>query len=380
MLLSYWERNTFFSNVDVAIVGSGIVGLTTAINLKKHNLDLKVVVLERGFLPWGGSTKNAGFACFGSPSELLDDLKTHTEDEVRQLIERRWKGLWELRSLLGDFHIGYEGFGGYELFTPADAALYEECADKIPYLNKLVAEIIGKDYTYAKADDAIAKQGLGNTQHLILNTAEGQIDTGRMMDSLLKAAQKLGVICLNGFEVDRVEPEGNRWQIMGNKGQLNFTAKAVVLANNAFAAKLFNDIDVRPARAQVLITKPIAGLKLHGCFHIEQGYYYFRNVGNRILLGGGRNLNFAAEETYTDGLTEVVQNRLDEMLATIVAPGVEQEVDQRWSGFMAMGEKKSYLIERKAPGMVIAVRCGGMGVAIGSLAGKEAAKLAIREL
>ena len=379
-MLSYWERNTFFSNIDVAIVGSGIVGLTTAINLKKHNLDLKVVVLERGFLPWGGSTKNAGFACFGSPSELLDDLNTHTEDEVRQLIERRWKGLWELRSLLGDFHIGYEGFGGYELFTPADEALYQECADKIPYLNKLVAEIIGKDHTYTLANDAIAKQGLGNTQHLILNTAEGQIDTGRMMDSLLKAAQHLGVICLNGFEVDRVEADGNRWQITGHNGQTNFMAKAVVLANNAFAAKLFNDIDVKPARAQVLITKPIAGLKLKGCFHIEQGYYYFRNVGNRILLGGGRNLNFAAEETFADGLTNVVQNRLDEMLDTLVAPGVAIEVDQRWSGFMAMGQKKSYMIERKAPGMVIAVRCGGMGVAIGSLAGKDAAKLVLAEL
>lgn len=374
-MLSYWERNTFFSHIDVAIVGSGIVGLTAAINLKKQNPKLNIVILERGFLPWGGSTKNAGFACFGSPSEVLDDLKSHTEAEVQQLIERRWKGLLELRSLLGDENIGYEGFGNYEVFTPADTALYAECSDKLEYLNRLVAPIIGRNNVYQHADESIANQGLGNTRHLLLNTAEGQIDTGLMMHNLLRKAQEIGIVLLNGFSVDKVGQEGSSWKIIGDNAQVNFSATAVLLANNAFAAKLFNDIDVRPARAQVLVTKPVEGLKLRGAFHAEKGYYYFRNIGNRILLGGGRNLDFAAEETYDDGLTPIVQNRLDEMLTTIVAPGLQVEVEQRWSGFMAMGAKKSYMVETKAPGMVIAVRCGGMGVAIGSMAGKEAAAL-----
>jgi hypothetical protein len=30
-------------------------------------------------LPHGASTKNAGFACFGSISEIIDDLKSHSE-------------------------------------------------------------------------------------------------------------------------------------------------------------------------------------------------------------------------------------------------------------------------------------------------------------
>ena len=85
MNLSYWEKEEWFSNVDFTIVGSGIVGLSTALNLRKNYPKAKILVLERGLLPQGASTKNAGFACFGSISEVLSDLKSHSEDEVYNL-------------------------------------------------------------------------------------------------------------------------------------------------------------------------------------------------------------------------------------------------------------------------------------------------------
>ncbi|MBA3901114.1 MAG: FAD-binding oxidoreductase, partial [Bacteroidetes bacterium] len=82
MNLSYWEQETFFSNVALTVIGSGIVGLSAAIHFKKLNPNAKVIVLERGILPNGASSKNAGFACFGSPSEILDDLKHQSEQET----------------------------------------------------------------------------------------------------------------------------------------------------------------------------------------------------------------------------------------------------------------------------------------------------------
>ena len=81
--LSYWERETFFKKLDVAVIGSGIVGLAAAIHLKTQNPGLQVAILERGPLPVGASTRNAGFACFGSMTELIDDLTRMSEDDVR---------------------------------------------------------------------------------------------------------------------------------------------------------------------------------------------------------------------------------------------------------------------------------------------------------
>lgn len=75
MYLSYWEYKTWFKNVDFTVLGSGIVGLNCALKLREKFPKSKIIVLEKGFLPAGASTKNAGFACFGSMSEILEDLK-----------------------------------------------------------------------------------------------------------------------------------------------------------------------------------------------------------------------------------------------------------------------------------------------------------------
>ena len=101
MNVSYWELKNWFSNVDYTVVGSGIVGLHTALRLRERFPERKILVLEKGALPEGASTKNAGFACFGSLSEILEDLKNYSEEEVIQLIDKRWRGLQLLRKRLG---------------------------------------------------------------------------------------------------------------------------------------------------------------------------------------------------------------------------------------------------------------------------------------
>ena len=118
--LSFWEKESFFKNIDVAIIGSGIVGLSAALTIKEKTPSVRVVIFERGALPEGASTRNAGFACFGSITELLDDLETHSEDEVFALVEKRYKGLLKLRQRLGDKNLDYKEWGGYEIFKSSN--------------------------------------------------------------------------------------------------------------------------------------------------------------------------------------------------------------------------------------------------------------------
>ena len=99
--LSYWERESFFKDIDVAIIGSGIVGLNAALHLKNLDKNLRVIIVERGSLPIGASTRNAGFACFGSLTELLSDIELRGEDETLAVVEKRWRGLAALRKTLG---------------------------------------------------------------------------------------------------------------------------------------------------------------------------------------------------------------------------------------------------------------------------------------
>jgi gamma-glutamylputrescine oxidase len=373
MQLSFWEQDTFFKNIDVIIIGSGIVGLNAALSLKKQNKKLKVIVLERGILPMGASSKNAGFACFGSPAELLEDLTTHSETDLFSLIEKRWNGLLRLRKNLGDTAIDFQNLGGYDLFDNEDA--FAACEEQLAYLNKLVASITGKKNTYQVADQFISKFGFRNVKHLVLNTEESQIDTGKMIYSLIRLVREMGVEIINAMDVKTVEDNGSNVTIC-TSNDFQLTSKKVIVATNGFARQLLPDYPVQPARAQVLITHPIKDLKLKGTFHYNRGYYYFRNIGDRVLFGGGRNLDFAAEETFEFGLTTLVQDKLDELLRTMILPGIDYAVDMRWSGIMGIGPEKKTIVKAVSKNVYCGVRMGGMGVAIGSLIGEEVAALA----
>ena len=141
MKLSFWEQSTFFAEIDAIIIGSGLVGLNAAISIKEKQPNWKVVVLEKGILPSGASTRNAGFACVGSPSELLDDLTHQTESEVFDTVEKRWKGLKKLLTRVGESGLDFQKNGGYELFLEEDKELYKECVERLPYLNARMATI-----------------------------------------------------------------------------------------------------------------------------------------------------------------------------------------------------------------------------------------------
>jgi len=369
MNVSYWELKNWFSNVDFTVVGSGIVGLHAALRLRDRFPDRKILVLEKGVLPEGASTKNAGFACFGSLSEILEDLKNYSEEEVIQLIQKRWSGLQLLRKRLGDATIDFKPYGGYELFLKEDETTYAECLQKLPFVNDVLKPLFKTDI-FTKEVDRFDFKGIH--EYLIFNPFEGQIDTGNMMQALLKEAHANNILILNQQNVTDFQDTGNGVEIQTN--DFTFTSKKVLFATNGFAGKLTEGA-VKPARAQVLITEPIPNLDIKGTFHIDGGYYYFRNIENRILFGGGRNLDFEGETTSEFGLTEKIQKRLDALLKEVILPNTDHTIAHRWSGIMGLGAHKKPIVEQLSQNVYCGVRLGGMGVAIGSLVGQELADL-----
>jgi glycine/D-amino acid oxidase-like deaminating enzyme len=368
--VSYWERESFLEKRDYIIVGSGIVGLTCALELKQLNPQASITILEKGFLPAGASTKNAGFTCFGSPSELLDDLNHLNAEDVFKLVENRVNGLAKLRRIVGDKNMEYKQYGSYELFK--DTELYHKCMDNLEYLNKQLKPIFNQNtfeiFTKPK-DFGLAKESL-----LIKNVFEGQLNTGLMMKNLITLATKAGVEILNGFTVAHIAKINEGWKVLGKQSSIE--TKKLILCNNAFASKLLPELDLKPARAQVLITKPVKNLKIKGCFHMDKGYYYFRNVANRVLLGGGRNLDFKAEETFEMSTSVKIQEHLKTLLKTKILPNQEFEIDRSWSGIMGIGNSKTTLLKQLDESFFCAIRLGGMGVALGTDVGQKVANLA----
>ncbi|WP_345050968.1 FAD-binding oxidoreductase [Hymenobacter glaciei] len=373
--LSYWEHQSFFGPTEVAIIGAGLVGLTAALYLKQLRPTWRVVVLERGALPSGASTKNAGFACFGSISELIEQEK---RGDLLAVVAARWAGLARLRELVGDATLDYQPVGGYELFRHEEATLAAECRDKIDYFNALLAPVISQVRTFRDVSSEAGRYGFGGVGTLLQNEHEGSLDTGRMMRALLARAWAADVPVLTNCAVESIETSANGHRLRLANGAV-VEAGQVLLATNAFATELLPELAVTPGRGQVLVTEPLPEVHLTGTFHYDHGYAYFRQLpDHRILLGGGRNLDFGAEETTEAGLTAPVQAYLETLLREVVVPGHQPRIDYRWSGVMGFGPALAPIIDWVRPGVLAAVRCNGMGVALGAGTGWQAAmKLAV---
>jgi gamma-glutamylputrescine oxidase len=367
---SHWDDHLL--EADVVIVGAGIIGITTALELRAHNPRLRVLVLERDVVPAGATLRNAGFACFGSLGEIAHDIDVMGEAEALDVIARRIEGLERLRRRCGDDHLGFEQHGGHELFLAPHSALA-----RLHHINTILAPLFKGAPVFTRCDELVAPYRFGGVVQAMVRTPyEGTIDSGRLVARLLALARAAGADVRFGTLVEHIE-DGHGSVLLHVRttlGTRTVRGAVAVLAVNGFMRDIDPGASVVPGRGQVLITEPIEGLPFKGSFHFDDGYWYFRNVGSRILFGGGRHLELERETTTELSVTESLQNHLEHHLRTIIAPWADVRIARRWSGIMGFTPNKHPLVVRRG-NIVTAFGCNGMGVAIGSTIGMEAAQL-----
>jgi len=373
-MLSFWEKNSFI-NYDNIVIGSGILGLSIACSIKEKNPIGSVLILERGIFPEGASTRNAGFACFGSLSEILSDFERIGEDETVSLVEKRWRGINFLRDRLGDDKIGLLNYGGYELIDDKHLASLE----KIKYVNDKLRDIFNRD-TFEIRAEKIKEFGFNCqiVKSLVYSKFESQIDTGKMMTSLIDYAAGKGIRVINGCEVESISEKENYVKVItknySGEEKISFEGKRIFVCTNAFTKKILPSMKITPGRGQVIVTKPVDGLKLKGVFHFDEGFYYFRNYGNRVIFGGGRNLDFKNEETDEFKPNEKIIDELKYKLDHMILPEQKFEIDYSWSGIMGFNELKLPEIRYISDRIIYAISCNGMGIALSSFVAEEILK------
>ena len=405
MAISVWEQSTYFAPKDLVIVGCGFVGLWTAYEAIQKNSKLNITILERGVIPSGASTRNAGFSCFGSVSELMYDVQLMGEAAMLETVKMRYDGLQRIQKVFKSKEIDYNQWGGYELFegkkiikdtkvkgrktnkgsSNETSELYDisKLESDIAYLNKILAPALktpkknGKYLPiYTNAIKDIQKLGFQGIEALAFNQMEGQLNSAKLVLALQKAVQSKGVQIFFSTEVKKFKSHKKGVTITTNL-DAPLEAKQFLICTNGFAKQLMPSLDVVPARGQVFVTEPIKNLKFKGCFHFDEGYYYFRNLGNRLLLGGARNADFKNEKTYSLDTSDTIQKVLEQFMMERILPkgSKKPKIELRWSGTMGMGKIKKPIIEQLQPNVYCAVRMSGMGVAIAPIVAQKALKL-----
>ena len=371
MHVSYWEQDAML-DADFIVVGGGIIGLQTALELRARRPRDSIVVLERGLLPCGASSRNAGFACFGSLTEILADIADIGEEAALAIVERRWRGLNRLRQRMGDDALGYEGFGGYELLLDQ----HLPAAEQIDTLNAKLQPLFGQPVFSLDAEGLRATRFGPQVKALVRNPLEGQIHSGRAMRSLAKLAAQQGIEIHTGAQVTGVEDDGKQVnvRVAGERG-LVFRAAGVALCTSGITSELLPDCGIAPGRGQVVVTSEIPDLNWRGTYHLDEGFYYFRNVGKRVLLGGGRNLDFAGEQTTDMELTGKIQAALLNLLQETILPHHPFQIEHRWAGIMGFTRDALPVVRQTSARVAIGFGCNGMGVALSAEIAADTAAL-----
>lgn len=347
---------------DLIVVGSGITGLSAAIFYKRRNPDASVMVLDRGFWPHGATARNAGFACFGSAGELTDDLINESETEVKNRLEKRFNGLELLKSELGNEHIDYNMCGGYELFGDFDEKHFQDSVVNIPLFNEWVQAFTGESESY-KIEEL-------NGFKVIYNRLEGYLHSGKLVRRLLEKASNEGVEIRWNTPVREVT-EGN----VIFEDDLALPCTNVLIATNGFTKNLLPDCEIEPARGYVFVTSPIESLKWRGCFHYNKGYVYFRDLGDRLLLGGARDVDIEGERSFENEINHKIKNWLIDFAREKLLPGSDWEIHNEWTGIMGFGPSKSPICQKINDHVYLAAGLGGMGVALGMELGRSASEM-----
>lgn len=240
--------------VDAAIVGAGIVGLSTGYHLKKANPDLNILIVDRlGAAGQGSTAKSAAaFRCLftsGTNFALADssaEFYRHVQDDLRFDLKLRWAGyLWFFDQ------------DGYRRMRPV---LKELAGRGFNYVEYDSADLAGKlgMQTDFENDDEAKMMGLSGVHKGVLIPKAGLID----VDSLVKFYEseflKLGGKIQYHTEVNRliVDPrqplgmpgEPYFWQeasvtgVETAKGPIK--AKKTIVATGAWASQLLDPVGV----------------------------------------------------------------------------------------------------------------------------------------
>lgn len=379
-MISIWEKEILYAPVDILIAGSGLMGLWTAYEIKKRRPGLSVQIIDRGNIPTGASTRNAGFACFGSATELISDKANTGNDLMLEVVNNRYKGIQKTRAVLGDESIGFEPCGGYEAIQSSYTE-YAFLQEHIDTLNKDLQSITGLPQTFTIDNDALKTQGLTGFDALVYSPLEGALHSGKLVNRLTALVQQMGVTIRMHTELLHWEQQATQINAYTPGGII--PCQQLILATNGFTQNLLPELHIQPGRGQVVVTKPIPGLRLHGTFHFDEGFYYWRHLGNRVLLGGGRNMAFEEEQTCELQTTDTIQNVLHRFLQQhILQPyginNIDDVIDYSWAGIMAFTENKLPQVSTVAPNVYAAIACNGMGVALSSVIAEQVADTVFR--
>lgn len=323
-------------DVDIAIIGGGFTGLTTAYNVRKTDDAVSVAVLESECVGFGASGRTSGWTV---PYASIDNGSAklmYGQEKLQSLQDFAWDGLDYIRELIDREQMNSD---------------FEQCSAYITALRgreKQLDEIAKYWLAQPRSADCEVLDRASASQRLQSDAyagacrlrQSGQINPVKHVRELKRIAVAAGANVYEQTPVLGLEDDGKRYTLKTPQGEVR--ARHLVLATNGFTHLLPPALGLQRAQLPIhiyqLITEPLSEAEREG-FSWSQVYdksFYVpftcrTTIDGRlqfnlcdVYLGRGRSMDEAQRTSFYDA---------GERLFRSVFPLFKHvPIAQRWSG------------------------------------------------
>ncbi|QOU02827.1 FAD-binding oxidoreductase [Pseudomonas fluorescens] len=353
--------------VDVAIVGAGYTGLSTALHLAERGVS--VCVLEANEPGWGASGRNGG--------QVNPTLKYDPEQLVRMLGPERAEPLISTVSNSADLVFNLIEKHGI------DCAPVRKGWMQVSYSKKGVAGLHARADQWASrgvpvqrlnAAAVAARMGSEAFAGGWLDGRAGALQPLAYARGLVGAASAAGVRIHGHSAVTALQRQGAGWHLQ-TAGGAQVSADQVVLATNGYSGNLWPGMaqSILAANSFIVATKPLSGPAAESILPGQETVstaqrllLYFRKDSHGRLLMGGRGL-------FNNPSSPADFAHLERSLALLFPQLGPLEFEYRWAGRIAITRDFMPHVHEPAPGLTLALGCNGRGIALCTSLGQQLA-------
>lgn len=328
---------------DIAIIGGGYTGLSSAWHLANENPELNIAIFEAKHVGHGASGRNGGMVLPGS--EVIDFIEEgQASADHYKLTVNSMRRLQTLVNSTGiDANLVLDGY--------VEAILDEEDID---YYTEHVqqANRLGVPLQYWEAEKTQRQLGSDRYVGAVYDPNGGHVHAVKLVNALRKAVEQQGVVIYENSPVTAIK-EGKKIELR-IADQYKVTANDIVLATNGYTSKLgYFKNRLFPVHTQSAVTEPLTQEQINKInWQSRLPFYDTRKLlfhlvltpDNRIVIGGGN-----AEYFYNDGLAykgdlNAVSDLMMTELTTIYPSLKGIKFESVWNGILGMTSNSNEIV------------------------------------
>ena len=273
--------------VEVAVIGGGYTGLSSARTLAKQGV--KVAVLEANTIGWGASSRNGGMVLTGLKLGMQSVMKKYGRDIAKRLFQCSLASIDTVEQIVKEENIdcGFQRYG--HLLMANKPKHYDALKKEI--------EFMGKEFNHRlhllSKDEQHAEIGSDIYYGALVDECSGGLNPAQYVSGLALAAEKAGATLHARARVKKLERRANRFVLETERGSLS--AESVLVATSGYTGNVTRKLQkkVIPIGSFIIATERLPDeltkqLIPNGRMIFDSMHYlnYFRLWEDRMIFGG----------------------------------------------------------------------------------------------